>query len=226
MQDKDVRHDMRVIARTGATARSEVHGTVLSKGVGGYVRVAYDNGDIGMHRADSLHPLDWLADKRDPEALPRLWKRAGGWLYWRGGEPYRACREEGGTTWRVRPYTADVELERPIVRGARTRAAAIAEAVARVDARRTMLFHEGTLPSLHLDGADASHLEGEGWEVCQVAEGMFEVTHGGDLVASIEQDDEGLFYVELLEGGGNELGRDLPSIEMAAMRVLREYPFL
>jgi hypothetical protein len=164
-----------------------------------------------------------MDDVRDPAALPRLRRRSFGHTFWRGGRLWFVYRYVD--TWRVLEGHDDENVDTELlVRDKRTRKEAVAEAVAKADARSVMKFHPDPLPSIRFD-VSRSRLAGKGWEVYAIeAAGMYEVALEGELIASIEHDDNGRWYSELLfDGSTVAVGRDLPHIESAAMVVRAQF---
>ncbi|MEU5130015.1 hypothetical protein [Streptomyces mobaraensis] len=172
MKHTDVQFDMRVLART---ERGEITGTVMNKVFQSptaepRVAVDYDNGKYGWHSADELTPLAPEADERDPNALPRMRRRADGYIFWLRGTTYYVYRYE--QTWRVTAWDDDADAETPLlVLGCTTRAAAVRELIAKVDAEAPALAtvrQPGTRPELRPDMRVKAPSRGEGLDALGV----------------------------------------------------------
>ncbi|MFH8885707.1 hypothetical protein [Streptomyces californicus] len=157
---------MRVVA---TTPRGEIAGTVANKVVSTLatepqIAVEYDNGKNGWHTADELAPLTLDDDERDPYALPRMHRRASGYTFWRRGTCYYAYRLID--SWRVMEWNDDADAEMPLlVMDHKTRAAAVRELIAKVDAESLApitVQHPGTRPELRPDMPVKAPARGEG----------------------------------------------------------------
>ncbi|MFF0744200.1 hypothetical protein ACFYVL_27760 [Streptomyces sp. NPDC004111] len=224
---KNVEPDMRVAV---TTRRGTAAGTVLeitppSDSAPARVRVAYDRGGEWQDvSARALSLLDPEQDTRDPNTLPRTWRWDMGWLFWRGGQAYLAyCLDRA---WCVMEWFDGPGSGR-VTSGHRTREAAIAEAVEKIDARAAMTFHKSTMPSMR-DGEPPAGLKREGWEVWPSATRVNrrEVAHHGELKGWIELRHSGWAMVVLnADDEEFELCTGLPHPERAAMLLRAEFPF-
>ncbi|KOX20738.1 MULTISPECIES: hypothetical protein [unclassified Streptomyces] len=135
MRYEEVRPDARVICHS----RGDVTGTVLHKRPDGFgkpepvVCIEFDNGGVGYNYPEQLSPLAPEDDERDPKALPRMTRQANGYTFWRGGTLHYVYRYV--ETWRVMEWSDDADAAMPLlVLDCKTRAAAVRELIAKVDA--------------------------------------------------------------------------------------------
>ncbi|MFD7237026.1 hypothetical protein ACFWAT_17190 [Streptomyces syringium] len=172
MQFKDVQPDMRVTCET----RGGATGTVLTKHTEGFgqddpiVCVDYDKGGEAWNYPADLSPLAPEDDERDPQTLPRMHRRAEGYGFWRGGTcfyVYRYLR-----TWRVMEWSDNAAGEMPVlVIDAKTRAAAVRDLIAKVDAETlapVTVQRPGTRPALRPDMRVKAPSRGEGMDALGV----------------------------------------------------------
>lgn len=227
MHYDEVEFDSRVIVHTH---QGDVHGTALAKTPADEGRssdsvlVAYDNGASCEHLADALSPLDPAEDFRDPDTLPRLWRRDWGWLFWRGGRRWWAYKLVDA--WRVIEWKDDEDAEGELlVLDKGTRAEAIDAAIEIIDTRRAMTFHREVMPSIK-GGASNDHLTGDGWEVWPVSEFRHEVAYCGDLTGALDLTAEGWSVTQYdVDEVAYELWQGVASIEAAAALVRSLLPF-
>ncbi|MEV5567576.1 hypothetical protein AB0L54_32680 [Streptomyces sp. NPDC052196] len=172
-----------------------------------------------------------LAPDNDPQnGTPRLTREGNGYTFWRDGCRYFVRRWAGIGGWTVTAWDEPEdggERVEALAMDKKTRKAAIAEAVAKIDARRHITFHQGDFPSLELSAEAREHgpkILGAGFEVYSVGGGAFEMTWSGELLGRMEHCGGNRWNVWLHEGGAmHEIGRALGSIEAAALALRSEF---
>ncbi|MGW3322491.1 hypothetical protein [Streptomyces virginiae] len=172
MQYSDVQPDMRVTCES----RGGITGTVLTKHAEGFgqndpiVCVDYDKGGEAWNYPAQLSSLAPEDDERDPQTLPRMHRRAEGYVFWRGGVSFYVYRYV--KTWRVMEWSDNAASEMPVlVIDARTRAAAVRTLIAKVDAETLApitVQRPGTRPVLRPDMQIKAPSRGEGMDASGV----------------------------------------------------------